>query len=259
MTGLRSLGLRTDLMVMEDNSVLEDRGAYLILRTPAEPTFWYGNCLIYRQPAPVAEMVAQFRAAFPDARHICLCFDTDAPGPGAEDLAALGLKVEKDDVLTAHGPLANAPVPEGYAIRPIGEDWDQLVAAQHRIGLEEHGEGGDHLAYVTKRFDRLRLQIAAGKGQWFGAFRGDELAADLGIMVGGGLARYQSVETLPEHRRRGLCAALVGHAGRWARAGAAPDLPLVIVAEAGGDAGRVYRRCGFSLTEQTVSAYSPGY
>src|SRR5260370_12802330 len=44
---VRSLGYRTDLMVrLLDGSQVEDRGDYLAVRSPQNPTFWWGNFLL---------------------------------------------------------------------------------------------------------------------------------------------------------------------------------------------------------------------
>ena len=63
--------------------------------------------------------------------------------------------------------------------------------------------------------------------------------------TGGGLARYQDVETDPAARRRGLAGTLVWRAGRYA-AEAFGAGTLVIVADPAEEAIRVYRACGFA-------------
>ncbi len=78
----------------------------------------------------------------------------------------------------------------------------------------------------------------------------------MGIFHDQRLIRYQHVQTHPPaYRRRGICSALLAHALDWAQARAPQATPPVIVAEADSDAGRLYRRAGFSLTETTISAY----
>jgi ribosomal protein S18 acetylase RimI-like enzyme len=88
---------------------------------------------------------------------------------------------------------------------------------------------------------------------WFGAFLGGRLLAQLGVVdAGGGLVRYQDVETDPVARRRGLAGTLVWQAGRYGRevlgAGA-----LVIVADPADAAIRLYRSCGFAETETQLT------
>jgi len=70
--------------------------------------------------------------------------------------------------------------------------------------------------------------------------------SQLGVCdTGGGLARYQDVETDPGARRRGLAGTLVWRAGVYA-AEAFGAGTLVIVADPAEEAIRVYRACGFA-------------
>jgi GNAT superfamily N-acetyltransferase len=88
---------------------------------------------------------------------------------------------------------------------------------------------------------------------WFGAFHGDRLAAELGIVdCGEGVARYQSVVTAAEHRRRGLAGHLLGVAAQWAADRGARR--WVIVADAGSDAARLYRSRGFEPADSGARA-----
>jgi GNAT superfamily N-acetyltransferase len=92
-----------------------------------------------------------------------------------------------------------------------------------------------------------------GKAAWFGAFHGDELVSDLGIVVCGKTARYQSVQTDERHRRKGLASHLLGKAAKWAAEQGCTS--WVIVTESTNDAGRVYKKAGFLLDQETVTAY----
>jgi Acetyltransferase (GNAT) family. len=70
--------------------------------------------------------------------------------------------------------------------------------------------------------------------------------------AGGGLARYQDVETDPAARRRGLAGTLVWRAGLYAREAFGAGT-LVIVADPTEGAIRVYRACGFADTQGQFS------
>jgi GNAT superfamily N-acetyltransferase len=79
--------------------------------------------------------------------------------------------------------------------------------------------------------------------------------ADLGIVRCGTTARYQSVGTDLDHRRRGLASHLLGVAAAWA--GERGCDRWVIVTEATNPAGRVYRRLGFAPDVGSAQAYRP--
>jgi len=74
----------------------------------------------------------------------------------------------------------------------------------------------------------------------------------MGLFAAGpGLARFQSVETDPEHRRRGLAGTLVHHVSRhgFDHLGART---LVMVADPGYFAIDLYRAVGFDATESQL-------
>ena len=80
--------------------------------------------------------------------------------------------------------------------------------------------------------------------------------AQLGISSDGrGVARYQDVETHPSARRQGLAGALVRQA-RYALAELGART-LVIVADPGAAAVRVYRAAGFEASEDQLSWERP--
>ena len=98
-------------------------------------------------------------------------------------------------------------------------------------------------------------QNAGGRG------RGPGISPPLKITIsafsdGSGIARYQNVETHPAWRRKGLAGTLVWRTGRWALAELAART-LVIVADPGASAIRVYRSVGFADTETQIGFERP--
>lgn len=260
---MRSLGLATDLLAREGLSTVERHPDRLMVRTPDQPDFWFGNMMVVLGPPgdPGSE-AALFRAGFPEARHLCIAWD--APDLDVAPLrpawAALGAEIEEEDVLTREGPPPPRPVPPGYALREFdpGSDRDWAESVRVSLASEEGREEDSHLPYLRRRVEGRRRQAAAGLLRWWGAFQGDDLVAQMGLVEGfvdgRPLARFQHVNTHPGHRRRGLCAALLAHVG-----GAARSPTLVILADRGGDAGRLYRRAGFALRERLAGVLRPGY
>ena len=90
-------------------------------------------------------------------------------------------------------------------------------------------------------------------GASFSAFTSIVLIADLGVVRCGTTARYQSVGTDREHRRRGLASHLLGVAGRWAADQGSDQ--WVIVTEDTNPAGRAYRSLGFEPDAGNARAY----
>jgi GNAT superfamily N-acetyltransferase len=258
---MNALEFTTDLLVQTGQYRLETHEDRYVQTTPDEPNFWFGNRVIFRTVLDDAKAhLDQFHADLPKARHVCISWDI--PGLDRAQMAAMfdetGLTVEEADVLTLTGPLRRSAAPAGVTIRPFQtpSDWHQseAIAKVHHIedGLPEAGLD----TYLAGHSATRRTLIAQGLGQWFGAFKGDTLVGDMGVFHDQRLIRYQSVQTHKDHRRQGICAALLCACLDWAIS-RAPDALPVIVANADSDAGRLYRRAGFALAETTISAYRP--
>jgi GNAT superfamily N-acetyltransferase len=254
---VRSLGYRTDLMVRAlEGSQIEDRGDYLVVRSPHNPTFWWGNFLLAPAPPPPGQAwdwLDRFTAEFPAARHVALGVDvTEAGEVGAAGLLAAGLRLTSLAVLTAsavHPP----PRPSTRATcRLLTGDADWQQAAELRAAASGGGPGGEP-GFMQGRLATQRAMTEAGHGWWFGAFTEGRLRAQLGVIVGDdGLARYQHVETHPAARRQGLAGTLVWHAGQYAAASGRVHT-LVVVADPGDSAISVYRSTGFATAQAQLS------
>ncbi len=260
---LRTITLSSELLALTGMSTLEDFGRYCVQTTPQEPTYWVGNQIIIKDmDFPILDTVSVFEAHFPDARHKSIVWDQDAidVSPIRAALAPLGFEVDAYDALTLRGDLCDAKTPEGITLRALGgaADWEQSYQLQCEIGQEDGFPADSHAPFIARRNASRRRQIDDGLGQWFGAFEGDLMVAQMGLMHNDAMARYQSVETRMTHRRRGICSALLRHVGLWAM-DRAPKAKLIIVAQADGDAGRLYRRMGFVHSETVVGALKSGY
>ncbi len=225
-------GWATDLAILAlDGSELSDHGDHLVVRTPANPTYHWGNFVFVRDRAAVGDAerwVRRFRAEFPDADWTAVGLITR---PSQDDAwAALGLDLAVDDVL--HTPVMprQTALAADYTVRRLetGDDWEQSV----RRALAENLCTGEHDPAVFEPFIRAKVEARRslcerGAAAFFGAFSraiGDDgsvghLVADLGVVCCGRTARYQDVGTDAAHRRRGLASHLLGspHGGRPSR------------------------------------------
>jgi GNAT superfamily N-acetyltransferase len=258
---VRSLtpGWATDIAILElGGSVLDDRGDHLVVRTPANPDYHWGNCLLVLDAASVDDAdrwLAAFASAFPAAGWVAIGLPVLPTMTQGWD--SVGARLEQDEVLTTrHLPRATA-VPAGYAVRQLaGQDWEQVVAKE----MADNARTGEYEPVGHERFVRALVATRAGLSDrgaaaFFGAFHEDRLVADLGIVACGPRARYQAVGTEPEHRGRGLASHLLGVAARWAQEAGCQE--WVIVTESTNPAGRVYRRAGFAPDAATAQAYRP--
>jgi len=120
----------------------------------------------------------------------------------------------------------------------------------HPYGEPEGWEGFNGLRLVA-----MRQMQAQGYGAWFGAFLARRMVSGLGVFGGGsGVVRFQSVDTHPAHRNKGL----VYKASQYAREDLAAHTE-VIVADQTGTAIRIYRSVGSAMQtpRSSCSAGSP--
>ena len=252
---IASLGNRTDLAMLErSGSEITDRGTHLVVRTPDNPMFWWGNFLLLAEtPADeerAAEWLREFEREFPEARHRALGMEgSDGTVADLAPFTALGLEAEESVVMTSDAVHEPARPNTEATYRPLAsdDDWAQQVtlsAAGEEVGYE--------LPFVTAKARAERRLVEAGYGAWWGAFDGERLLASMGLFTASeGLARFQNVKTHPDARGRGLAGTLVHRVSRYGfeELGART---LVMVADPDYLAIRIYRSVGFADTERQL-------
>ncbi|MCB0898226.1 MAG: GNAT family N-acetyltransferase [Actinobacteria bacterium] len=236
------LGWRTDLDVLQKSGTrVRSSDGYVIVQTPDNPGYFWGNFLFITDPALAgrpADCLELMTRTFPDAHHVAIGLPAP-PAPGLWE--GLGVDVERDEVLVATEVPAGRDLPVGYVARPLtGDDWEQSL--RNEIAGSQTQDMAAYADFARRRIDSRQSMAAHGEAAFFGVFAGEELVAELGIVLCDDGARYQSVGTVPGHRRRGLASHLLSVAGRWARDRGATR--WVIVAEPDSDAARLYRACG---------------
>ena len=240
---VQSLACQTDLLLASFDGEIIDRGDYLVIVTPGTPTYFWGNYLLFPDP-PGENDFTRWQAIFadeigtrPGIEH--RAFGWDAPDGRlghSEDFTTAGFRLIQSIGLAAtqvHKPQYYNPTID---VRPLASDDDW-----HQVG-QKHDISPTRLA----RFRRL---TDADFGLWFGAFIEGQLAGDLGLFVKNGIGRFQEVETYPTFRRRGVCRSLVYRASCYAfeHMGAKS---LVLVADEGSDAARLYQQIGYQIRER---------
>jgi GNAT superfamily N-acetyltransferase len=229
--------------------VVEDRGTHLVVRTPDNPTYYWGNFLLLAVPPPDVAAVEHWkrvhREELPDSGHVAL--GIDRPGSLDGDAAVLeeaGMEVDRVVAMTTAEvhPLPRPPREAELRMLADDADWAQ------QVDLTMDGEDDPHFTrdFVTRKFASLRDLTASGRGAWWGAFVDGRLVASLGIYAAGeGLARFQAVKTLATHRNQGLAGALVVAASRYALSELGAGT-LVMAADPTYSAIRIYRAVGFT-------------
>jgi GNAT superfamily N-acetyltransferase len=239
---VRSLALTTELALAATRGRIIDRGDYLVVETPDDPGYYYGNLLVMPAPPQVGEVAfwtRRFHDHFPDAEHVTLWWDGIRGDAGAEhELVAAGFTLEPSLVMVAD---AIAAAPAALPVRPLVPD--EITEELAWALADRHDE--PYRQFLQRRAAWQRQLAVRGTAAFWGAFDGARLVASLGLVELGTLGRYQDVQTLPAYRGRGLASALLYAAAR------AASVDRVIVLAARAD---LYERAGFRMIERTVSA-----
>ena len=257
-----SLGFRTDLALLRlGGTEVSDHGDHLVVRTASNPSYRWGNFLLLQRPPTADEVdhwLERFGEEFPAADHLTMGVDgSDGTAADLAPLAARGLQPDVASVMTAasvHPP----PRPNTTAVyRQLqsDDDWAQSVALAE--ACNDKDPPGPFRTFVTRRTATNRALVEDGHGAWFGAFVDGRLLSQMGLLAASpGLARFQTVETHPDARGRGLAGCLVHHVSTYGFTELNAET-LVMVADPDYLAIRVYRSVGFESTQTQLMCERP--
>ena len=262
---IKSLGLRSDLMIASHKSVVEDCKEYILVKSAHNPDDCWGNFLLFKHPPAMLD--AQlcnarsweyfFHREFadqPNVGHVAFTWDSPEGIPGdSEEFLALGFHLNESRVFTASDIYPPVYGNQEIRISEINrvDQWrsvlDLLMLARDPI----HDEKA-YRRYLERKVEHYRALAMKKAGAWFGAFVGEHLVGTLGMFTGEGLGRFQHVVTHPAYRRRGVCSTLMYEIGALALTLDDVD-QLVVVAPARDDARRIYHSLGFKHSETLFS------
>jgi len=253
---VQSLGYRTDLIFPKFDGQILDRGDYLVILTPMNPTYYWGNFLLFPNPPKDGDL-ENWKAIFSkeigaqiQAEHFTFGWDT-VVGELGEHKPFLdeGFDLCQSIVLSTQQVTVPPKYNREVVIRPLADDWEWEQATQNQIACREPEytlEG--YQVFKRDQMKRYRQMVNTGLGWWFGAFLGKQLVADLGVFATEDIGRFQNVGTHPDYRRRGICGALVYQASRFAFEHKKIKT-LVMVADENYHAAKIYESVGFQPKE----------
>lgn len=265
----RSLVWATSLDVLPVDRRVERRDGYLAVRSPSNPTHYWGNLLLFDQPPRVGER-ARWEALFdsefgvePEVRHRTFAWDRvdGALGAAREEFLGHGYDLDESIGLVAESdrlrqhPRANRAV----AVRPLDpavEADERLWAAVVELQVQNRDPAQDEddcRTFTRARLADLRDHFRAGHGGWYVALAPatDDVVASCGVVVTEGRGRFQVVDTALPYRRRGICSRLVVEAAHHSAAHHRAER-FVIVADAGYHALGLYESLGFRREERVA-------
>lgn len=256
---VQSLGYRTDLIFPKFDGQILDRGKYLVILTPQNPTYYWGNFLLFTNPPNDGDL-ENWKAIFSkeigsqiQAEHFTFGWDTTMGELGKiKPFLDAGFELNQSVVLTADDVTIPLKYNQEVVVHPLTEDWEWEQATQNQIACREPEYPlENYQIYKRDQMKRYRKMVNAGLGLWFGAFLEKLLVADLGVFATEGLGRFQQVETHPEYRCRGICGALVYQASCYSFE-QLKTKTLVMVADENYHAAKIYESIGFQSREHQV-------
>src|SRR5690606_35550565 len=135
---LKSFAITTDLFFARAAGEVIDRGNYLVVRTPSNPGFHWGNYLIFPEPPQSGDeerWPAIFKTELKDIsgiRHIALTWDQEEAGDCIALFKDKGFAFEAHKVLAAEAVQKPAKCNTDVVIRVIESDaqWEYTIQIQ---------------------------------------------------------------------------------------------------------------------------------
>ena len=221
-------GWHSDFILHRRGALVTEYDDCLVVRTPANPNFYWGNFLLLPH-APQNDELAHWMDRFdqeitrvqPASQHVALGINGPPAGETLPTWVAAGFELIPTAVLELHPgqlrhPLRAARGDVQVRRLNLATELEDAVALQ--CADADDFEPANYERHRRAQMQRYARMAEAGEALWFGVWCDGVLAADCGLMRDatgpGALGRFQHVSTHPLWRRRGLCSTLVHEVSR---------------------------------------------
>jgi ribosomal protein S18 acetylase RimI-like enzyme len=265
-------GWRSEFIRHQFDAQVLERSDCIVVRTPANPSYYWGNCLVLPR-APLDTELAYWRGRFdeeitqhqPACQHVAMGVDQADEGQDLPAWRADGFEIHRTRLLGLRAGelrVADKPPQGRVVVRAIAFPGEVNTIIDLECLDDMPFELSGYRRYRQAQFERHARMHAAGQLQWFGLWCDGTLAACCGLMraaaLPGALARFQHVFTHPQWRRRGLCTALVTAASQYAQQQWQAE-QVLLMADPSEVAIHLYKSLGYSEVEShwSLQRFSP--
>lgn len=248
---MTNLGYHTDAIYHRLDGEIADRGDYYLIRTPSNPTYYWGNYLLFKsepKEGSFASWINIHEKEFgPMPDYIAIGWDSLKKGEVSE-FKAHGFTLSEDVVLSLGEAPNEVQTNPDLVARKFARDSDWQSSIEEQIAecpVEISVE--DYRIFISDQMYNHRRKQENGHGNYWGAFLNDKLVGDMGIFFDRveKIARFQSIATVAAYRRKRVCSTLLNQVIKSTFAEEQIDT-LVIAAEHNSIAESIYRSFGFS-------------
>jgi len=234
---IKSLSYSTLLHVLSFTSSIEEREAYLVIRTVDNPGHKWGNFLMFPNPPQKQDYkrwTKAFKVEFSDVpvKHMAFAWDSiDGASGEIKAFEEKGYYFEYDDIMVASEVVKPDKFNDAITVKAVvsEEDWEQAVMLNMKVSGDE------------------------SDASWIGAYLKDELVADLGLFHAGDLRGLAAmVKTHPDFREQGICRTLLYEASLMGFEQMRFN-KIIMVADRACRARRVYASVGYKVEEKGAS------
>lgn len=260
------IGTYTDNFVRFPVTQCSANGDFAAYRTPTRADFWWGACLVSRNPVTKENLAAMLRewemclGGLEDIRKKIIQWELPV---GDLPIAAPDLRAEFNDPLATfhvNSVLVATPLTMQSTLTLPGvtlhlatteRDFDAILEMTI-ADLESTPESPATADFLRWKHSQFYEGVKNGCGRWWMLKYKGEFVANCGLFHHGRTARFREVTTHPNWRRRGfarmLCELVLAEGVKEASVE-----QVVIIAEHASSPERIYKSVGFSMRSFQVA------
>jgi hypothetical protein len=255
---IKSLSYSTLLHVLSFTSSIEEKEAYLVIRTVDNPGHKWGNFLMFPNPPQKQDYkrwTKAFKVEFSDVlvKHMAFAWDSiDGASGEIKAFEEKGYYFEYDDIMVASEVVKPDKFNDAITVKAVisEEDWEQAVMLNMKVSGDESDA---YATFIRRLMTKYREICFANQCSWIGAYLKDELVADLGLFHAGELRGLAAmVKTHPDFREQGICRTLLYEASLMGFEQMRFN-KIIMVADRACRARRVYASVGYKVEEKGAS------